>query len=347
MSQGSEEAPHYLPVRPEWLARRSEAVLEPELPIVDAHHHLWDRPGWRYLADELLADTGAGHAVTATVFMQAQAMTRRDGPPEMRPVGETEFANGVAAIGASGRYGRTRLCAAIVGHADLTLGARVRDVLEAHLRAGNGRFRGVRHLTAWDADRSLLNPISAGPPDLLSSQSYREGLGQLAPLGLSYDAWLFHPQLPELLDLARAFPQTTIILNHAGGPLGAGAYRGRRKEVFAVWERDMRALATCPNVVVKLGGLGMRVNGFDFERGIDPPSSEDLAAAWRPYIETCIDAFGADRCMFESNFPVDKGSYGYVACWNAFKRLTQALPAADRASLFSGTATRVYRLPAD
>ena len=339
------DAPHYLPVRPDWLARRVEAVLEPDLPIVDAHHHLWHRPDWRYLAEDLLADVGAGHAVTATVYVQAQSMLRRDGPPEMRPVGEVEFANGVAAVGASGRYGSARLCAAIVGHADLTLGARVTDVLEAQIRAGNGRFRGIRHLTAWDADSSLLNPRSAGPPGLLADRRYREGLAQLAPRGLTFDAWLFHPQLPELLDLARAFPRTTLVVNHAGGPLGAGPYRGRRAEVFAQWARDMRALAICDNVVVKLGGLGMRVNGFDFERGVDPPSSTDLAAAWRPYVETCIDAFGADRCMFESNFPVDKGSYGYVACWNAFKRLTRDHSNAERRSLFSDTARRVYRLP--
>ncbi|MGI4939750.1 MAG: amidohydrolase family protein, partial [Janthinobacterium lividum] len=191
--------PHYLPVRHDWLARRPETALRPDLPIVDAHHHLWDREGWRYLAAELIEDVGTGHAIVATIFMQAQAMYRRDGPAALRPVGETEFANGVAAMGASGRYGPTRLCAAIVGHADLMLGARVRDVLEAHLRAGNGRFRGVRHLTSWDADSSLLNPRSAGPPGLLSSAAYLEGVAQLAPLGLSYDAWLFHPQLPELV----------------------------------------------------------------------------------------------------------------------------------------------------
>ena len=338
--------PHYLPVRPDWLGRHVEAAIDPALPIIDAHHHLWDRKGWRYLADELLEDVGGRHTIVATIFVQAQAMYRRDGPPPLRPVGETEFANGVAAMGASGRYGATRLCAAIVGHADLCLGAGVRDVLEAHIRAGNGRFRGIRHLVSWDADASLLNPRSAGPPGLLSDAAYREGFAALAPLGLSYDAWLFHPQLPELIDLARCFPETSIILNHLGGPLGAGAYEERREEVFASWTRDIRVLAGCPNVTVKLGGLGMRINGFGFADRPEPPSSEVLAAAWRPYVETCIEAFTAERCMFESNFPVDKGSYSYNCCWNAFKRLATGASAAEKAALFAGTAARIYRLPA-
>ena len=335
---------HYLPVRPDWLARVREPILEPELPIVDAHHHLWHRGDWRYLGEELLADTHAGHNIIATVFMQAQAMYRQNGPAAMRPVGETEFVNGVAAIGASGLYGKTRICAAIVGYADLTLGAAVRDVLEAHIRAGNGRFRGIRHLTAWDADGSLLNPKSAGPPGLLSDRAYLEGVAQLAPLGLSYDAWLFHPQLPELAAMARRFSETSIVLDHVGGPVGAGAYAGKHAEIFPYWARSIRALASCPNVTVKLGGLGMRINGFGFETAQDPPSSETLAAAWRPYVETCIEAFGAERCMFESNFPVDNGSYSYVTCWNAFKRITRSASNAEREALFSGTATRVYRL---
>ncbi len=334
---------HYLPVRPEWLARRDEPVIEPALPIVDAHHHLWEREGWRYMADDLLHDLDTGHNVVATVFVQARTRYAQEGPPAMRPVGETAFAAAIAAE-AERRPGSPRLCAAIVGHADLTLGADVSPVLEAHIAAGGGRFRGIRHLTAWDADTTLLNPLSAGPPNLLADPAYLEGVAQLAPLGLSYDAWLFQPQLPELLALARRFPDLSVILDHAGGPLGAGTYAGRREETFPAWARDVRALAACPNVVVKLGGLGMRINGFGFEAGADPPSSLDLARAWRPYVDTCLEAFGAGRCMFESNFPVDKGSYGYRACWNAFKRLSAGASEAERASLFAGTAQRVYRL---
>src|SRR5439155_16845451 len=292
----------YRPVRQEWLSRSQEEILEPELPIVDPHHHLWDRPGWRYLFDELLADLNSGHNVVATAFVQCRAMHRADGPEELRPVGETEFVNGVAAMSASGGYGPTRVCAAIVGHVDLRLGAAVHDVLEAHRRAGDGRFRGIRHIVAWDADSSTLNPNNPAPPELLADKAFREGFARLAPLDLSFDAWLFHPQIPELTDLARAFPGTRIVLNHVGGPLAIGVYAGKRDEVFAHWSRSVRELAGCPNVYVKLGGLGMRINGFGFEQAPEPPSSETLAAAWRPYTETCVDAFGTNRCMFESNF---------------------------------------------
>ena len=335
--------PNYLSVRPDWLALRREEPLEPDLPIVDAHHHLWDRPGWRYLFDEYRADIDmSGHNVVATVYVQAQSMYRPDGPAALRPVGEVEFANGVAAMAASGRYGRPRICAAIVGHADLRLGAAVQGVLEAEIRAGGGRLRGIRHLTAWDADSSLVNPLSACPPGLLADPAFREGFARLAPLGLSFDAWLFHPQIPELTALARAVPDTRIVLDHLGGILRIGAYAGRRPEIFAAWERDLRGLARCPNVVCKLGGLGMRINGFGFETGAEPPSSLDLAAAWRPYVETCIDAFAPSRCMFESNFPVDRGSYPYGTAWNAFKRLSQGMTSAERALLFSETAITTY-----
>jgi len=332
-------------VRADWLARRSERALEPELPIVDPHHHLWDRPGWRYLLDELLADINAcGHTIVATVFIQCLSMYRARGPEALRPIGETEFVNGVAAMAASGIYGPARICAGIVSRADLRLGAAVKDVLTAHIHAGGGRFRGIRYITTSDADASLMNPLNAAPAGLMADAAFRSGFAQLAPLDLSFEAWLFHPQIDELTDLARAFPQTKIVLNHVGGVLGIGAYAGKRDEIFARWSRSIRALADCPNVFVKLGGLGMRINGFGFEKAADPPSSETLAATWRPYVETCIEAFGAERCMFESNFPVDKGSYSYGAGWNAFKRLTQGASGAEKTALFSGTATRFYRL---
>ena len=334
--------PNYLAVRPDWLALRREAPLEPDLPIVDAHHHLWDRPGWPYLADAYRADIEvSGHDIVASVYVQAQSMYRAGGPEELRPVGEVEFASGVAEAAADGR---TRICAAIVGHADLRLGASVEAVLEAEIRAGGGRLRGIRHLTAWDADASLMNPLSAATAGLLADAAFREGFARLAPLGLSFDAWIFHPQLPELTALARAFPDTRIVLDHLGGILRIGAYAGRRPEVFTAWERDVRELARCPNVVVKLGGLGMRINGFGFETDAEPPSSLDLAAAWRPYIETCIEAFTPARCMFESNFPVDKGSYAYGTGWNAFKRLSAGLTPEERRHLFAGTAMTTYGL---
>ncbi|HYZ31290.1 MAG TPA: amidohydrolase family protein, partial [Crenalkalicoccus sp.] len=276
---------YYLPVREDWLARRSEPALDPDLPIVDPHHHLWERQGWRYLLHELLADLAQGHRVVATVYIQARSMLRAGGPAAFRPVGETEFANGVAAMSASGFYGPTQVCAGIVGHADLTLGAQVREVLEAHLRAGGGRFRGIRHSGSWDADASIRNPAYDPPPGLLGRPEFREGFAELAPLGLSFEAWVYHPQIPDVTALARAFPETRIVLNHVGGPLGIRGYAGRQAEVRAAWHAAMTELASCPNVRVKLGGLGMRINGMGFEQGEEPPSSEALAAAFRPWME--------------------------------------------------------------
>jgi L-fuconolactonase len=332
-------------VRADWLARRHEPALEPELPIVDAHHHLWDRPGWRYLLDELLADIKeSGHTIAATVFMQCLAMHRAHGPEAMRPVGETEFVNGVAAMAASGIYGPARICAGIISRADLRLGAAVKEVLTAHIHAGGGRFRGIRYITTSDADASLMNPLNAAPAGLLADATFRAGFAQLAPLDLSFDAWLFHTQIDELTDLARAFPQTKIVLNHVGGVLGIGAYAGKRDEIFARWSRSIRALAGCPNVFVKLGGLGMRINGFAFHHRERPPSSQELADAWRPYIETCLAAFGPERCMFESNFPVDKLSGSYATYWNAFKRLAAGASSHEKALLFRDTARKFYKL---
>jgi predicted TIM-barrel fold metal-dependent hydrolase len=337
-------SPTFLPVRQDWLDRRREEILEPALPIVDPHHHLWDRPDWRYLLHELLADVNTGHNIVATVFLQCRAMHRAGGPEEMRPVGETEFVNGVAAMSASGGYGPARMCAGIVGHVDLRLGARATAVLEAHLRAGGDRFRGIRHSNAWDADEIYRNPAYETTPGLLADRAFREGFSCLAPLGLTFDAWMYHPQIDELRSLAQAFPGTRIVLNHVGGPLGIGPYAGRRDAVFSKWSASIRALAACPNVHVKLGGLGMRLNGFGFENAADPPSSDTLVTAWRPYVETCITAFGAARCMFESNFPVDKGTYSYPVFWNACKKLARGASADEKAALFSGTAARFYRL---
>ena len=335
----------YIHVRQNWLYKAPrETVMDPDLPIVDPHHHLWDRADWRYMLPDLLADIGSGHNVVGTVFVQCRAFHRANGPEAMKPVGETEFVNGVAAMSAAGEYGSAQICAGIVGHANLALGASVREVLEAHIRAGGDRFRGIRHITAWDNDPSLLNPNYPMPEGLLGDAKFREGFAQLAPLNLSFDAWLYHPQIGDVTALARAFPDTKIVMDHCGGPLAIGRFDGKREEVFPVWKKAMQELATCPNVYVKLGGLGMRINGYDFAQHDAPPPSQRLADAWKPYIDTCIEAFGAARGMFESNFPVDKGSYGYAAYWNACKRLTAGATAAERADLFAGAAARFYRL---
>ncbi len=329
-----------------WLAKQArEDILEPDLPIVDPHHHLWQHANHRYLLDELLADTGTGHRITHTVYIDCRSMYRADGPAEMKPIGETEFANGVAAMSASGLYGPTRACAGIVSYVDMMLGARARTVLEAHVAAGNGRFRGIRHAGGWDPSPDVRNSHTNPPQGLYAAAAYREGVAQLGALGLTYEAWQYHPQLKEVTALARAVPQTTMILNHCGGPLGIGPYAGKDDEVFETWKADLRELAGCPNVVVKLGGLGMDIGPFvaHMKRAV-PPSSTEIAAAWKPWIEACIEAFGPDRCMFESNFPVDKLSTGYAVLWNAFKRLAAGASTAEKTALFSGTAKRVYRL---
>jgi predicted TIM-barrel fold metal-dependent hydrolase len=328
-----------------WLAKVQEAALEPDLPIVDPHHHLWDHPGSRYLLDELLQDTGSGHNVVATVFMECAAMYRADGPVRMAPVGETEFVNGVAAMSASGLYGKTRACAGIVGFADLTLGAAVAEVLEAHMNAAPERFRGIRHAAGWDKDdrvrRSHTNPTE----HLLLDATFREGYAQLGKFGMSFDSWLYHPQIPELTDLARAFPDIPVIFDHFGGPLGIGPYEGRRDEIFAQWKKDVAELAKCPNVNAKLGGINMAVNGFGWHKNAAPPTSAELTAATRDWYLHMIDVFGPERCMFESNFPVDKLSVSYGVLWNSFKQIAAGFGAADKHALFSGTASRVYRLP--
>jgi predicted TIM-barrel fold metal-dependent hydrolase len=337
---------HYLPVRDAWLATRVEEILDPGQRIIDPHHHLWDRPGWRYLLDDILADIRSGHDVRATVLVQARAFHRADGPEELRPVGETQFAAGVAAMCESGFYGEVRVCAAIVGHADLTRGAAAGAVLDAHLAAGNGRFRGIRHSATWDPDPEMLNPAYAPPEDMLDSPGFRAGFAELARRGLSFEAWLYFHQIPRLVRLAQDFPGVPIVLNHCGGVLGIRGYAARREEVRAAWTAHMRALAACPNVVVKCGGLGMRLPGFGFEEGATAPSSQMLAEAWRPWIDPIIAMFGTQRCMFESNFPVDKGGFGYAVGWNAFKRLAAGASAGEKDDLFRGTAARIYRIEA-
>jgi predicted TIM-barrel fold metal-dependent hydrolase len=334
----------YADPREEWLALREEEIIDPARPIVDPHHHLWDRGGQRYLIEEMAADIASGHNIIATVYVEARSMYRAGGPEALRPVGEVEFANGAAAMSASGGYGTAAICAGIVGHVNLLLGEAARPVLEAEIAAGQGRFRGIRHSSAWDADSGVAGMYALRPKGLLLDPIFRKGFACLSPLGLSFDAWLFHPQIGELTDLARAFPDARIVLDHCGGPIGVGSYANRREEIFAGWKASIRDIARCPNVAVKLGGLAMCLLGYDFHKRPKPPSSEEAAAAWRAYIETCIEAFGPDRCMFESNFPPDKGQCSYQVIFNAFKRIAAQYSEAEKTALFSKTATDVYRL---
>jgi predicted TIM-barrel fold metal-dependent hydrolase len=334
----------YADPREDWLAQHTEEIIDPSRPIVDPHHHLWDRGGLRYMLEDMVDDIASGHNIIATVYVDCRSMYRKNGPEAFRPVGEVEFANGVAAMSASGGYGPAQINAGIVSHVNLLLGEDAKPVLEAEIAAGNGRFRGIRHSSAWDGEFEVAGMYAKRPKGLLLDPTFRKGFACLAPLGLSFDAWLFHPQIGELADLARAFPGTKIVLDHCGGPVGLGRFAGKREETFAVWKASIQEIAKCQNVVVKLGGLAMSLLGYDFHLRPKPPSSEQAAAAWRPYIETCIEAFGADRAMFESNFPPDKGQCSYQVIFNAFKRIAAPYSETEKTALFSKTATDFYRL---
>lgn len=343
-------SPTHLPVREDWLSLRQEQALMSDVPVVDAHHHLYVRPDITYLLDDFLQDTRGGHHIRASVFVQARSMLPQNVHPSFQPIGETEFANGVAAMSASGIFGQTRVCAGIVGQADLCLGDAVRPILERHIAVaggsdiGSGRFRGIRQPIAWDPNSLLVNPAYAVAPDVLDSTAFRAGFAHLEPLGLSFDAWLFFHQIPGLTRLARAFPQTPMVVNHCGGIVRIVEYAERAQQVYAQWRLGLEELARCPNVSIKLSGLGMRLGGFGFENQPLPPSSEELAQAWRPWVETCIELFGASRCMFGSNFPVDKGSYQYTTGLNAIKRIVEKASTDEQADILWRTASRFYRL---
>jgi len=334
---------------PDWLALTPEAALEPEIPICDPHHHLWDFrtariPYQRYLLPELAADLSGGHNLRSTVYIEARSMYRADGPEEMRSVGEVEFVQGQAAASASGVYGPARIAAGIVGHANLALGDRVEPVLDALQAASPDRFRGIRHSVTWDPHPEVENSTANARQGQLASAQFRAGARVLARRGLSYDAWLFFPQLPELAGFARAVPDLPIILNHIGGLLRVGPYAGRDDEVLPAWRKGIAAVAQCPNVCVKLGGIGMPRTGFDWHLRNQPIGSEELASSMAPLMTDCIEQFGPNRCMFESNFPVDKVAYSYTVMYNAFKRLSAGYSPAERAALFHDTAARVYRI---
>lgn len=339
---------HSAASRAQWRAQTREDILEPDLPIIDPHHHLWDRPGNRYLLDEFLADARSGHNIKASVFVDCGSFYRKHGPAEYATVGEVEFANGIAAMAASGSYGDTRVCAGIVSSADISVGAEVGRVLDALIAAAGGRFRGIRVTTKWDADETLNTGRYIVPRGLMADADFRAGFATLAPRKLSFDAMVYHPQILELAELARAFPDTTIVLNHIGGLIAyTRTYAARRDEAIALWRSSMAQLAKCANVCVKLGGLGMAYLGMGFDKLDQPASSETLAAAWGPYYGYCIEQFGPNRCMFESNFPPDGDSVSYPVIWNAFKRIAANYSADEKRALFYGTAAKAYRLNLD
>ncbi len=327
----------------EWIDSVREPIQDPGLPIVDPHHHLWRREGHSYLLEDLWADTGSGHNVVKTVFVECRASYRRDGPEQLRPVGETEFVAEIAAASAEGGSG-SAVIAGIVGHADLTRGEAVEEVLAAHHEAGQGLFRGIRHAGARDPHPESLTIPGRAPEGLYASADFRRGLRRLGELGLTFDTWHYHHQNRAFADLAGSAPGTTMILDHFGTPLGVGPYSGQREAIFGQWKRDIAEIAQHPNVVAKLGGLAMPDNGFGWDHRQAPASSDELVAAQRRYYLHTIECFGPQRCMFESNFPVDKRSISYPVLWNGLKKIAAGFTADERTAMFSGTATRVYRL---
>ncbi len=327
-----------------WLEQVEEEIVEPERRIVDPHHHLWDRPDrGSYLLEDLWADTGSGHNIEKTVFVECGASYRDDGPDHLRPVGETEFVAEIAAASAKGKSARATI-AGIVAHADLTRRDAVEEVLHAHEQAGRGLFRGIRHAGARDPHPEQLMIAGRAPEGLYASDAFREGMRVLGGLGLTYDTWHYHHQNAAFADLARAVPETTMILDHFGTPLGVGRYRDRREEIFEAWKADIAEIARCPNVFAKLGGLAMPDNGFGWHERDLPPTSDEFSEAQRAYYLHTIGCFGPERCMLESNFPVDKLSVAYHVLWNGLKKIVDEFSDDEKDAMFYGTAARIYRL---
>jgi len=329
----------------DWLSLRTEAAIDPTQQIIDPHHHLWNRADSTYLANELLADTGSTHNVTHTVFVECRSKWDRTAEPHLAPVGETRFVAGEAAEMAE-REGA--VIGAIVSHADLLLGEGVAEVLEAHETAGAELFRGIRHATPWDDDPNVHNAHTGSTQHMMQSAEFIAGARTLASMGYSFDAWLYHHQIPELVELAQAIPELPIVLDHLGGRLGVAGYAARRDQVVQEWEAAMTAAAACPNIVLKVGGIGMdNTFGTGWSEFHKPPSSEQVAEYWADDVQWCIETFGPGRCMFESNFPVDRQSLPYAVLWNAMQIMASGYSEAEQSDLFVGTAARTYRIDLD
>jgi predicted TIM-barrel fold metal-dependent hydrolase len=265
----------------DWLELVAEEVLDPQQRIVDPHHHLFE-PGGRmaYGLDDLRADTiGGGHRVERTVFVEARAAYRTEGPDHLKPVGETEF------VVREATRDPDHLIGGIVAFADLRDHEHLDEVLDAHTTAGQGLFRGIRHAGSHAIEPEVLTIPGRAPKGLYADPEFRRGVTHLGRRGLTYDTWHYHYQNREFADLARAVPDTQLVLDHFGTPLGVGRY----------------------------------------------------------YLHA-IECFGPQRCMFESNFPVDRRSLSYRVLWNGLKKIAAPFSPSERDAMFRGTATRVYRL---
>ena len=328
----------------QWLDQVQEAIIDPEREIVDPHHHLWPEKRWfPYLLEDLWTDTGSGHNVKKTVFVQCRASYRTGGPGHLKPVGETEFVAEIAQDSQKGADNQARI-AGIVAHANLTLGVLVEEILDAHAEAGRGLFRGIRHAGAREENPAALTIPGLGEEDLFRREDFRQGVRLLGRRGLTYESWHYHHQIKSFTELARIVPDTVIILDHFGTPLGVGPYQGKRKEIFRQWQKDIAELAGCENVYAKLGGMAMPDNGFGWHLQAVPPTSDEFVDAQKEYYLHIIECFGPNRCMFESNFPVDRLSISYHVVWNGFKKIVADFSEDEKDMMFSGTATRVYNL---
>jgi predicted TIM-barrel fold metal-dependent hydrolase len=326
-----------------WLDQVKEEIIDPDRPIVDPHHHMWRQSGLPpFLLDDLWSDTESGHNIVKTVFMECGSEYKTDGPSHLRPVGETEFVT--AAAQASKGQGKAEI-AGIVAHTDLAQDAGiVREVCQAHEEASRGLFCGIRHGGAHDPDRVTHWGNATTMPDLYEQDAFRKGVALLGELGLPYDTWHYHFQNKAYADLARSAPDTVMVLDHFGSPVGVGPYESKRAEIFAEWKLGIAEIAACDNVVAKIGGMAMPPNGFGWHVRATPATSDELVSAQRDYYLHAIDCFGPHRCMFESNFPVDKMSLSYHVYWNAMKKISVEFSESDKDMLFRGTATRVYGL---
>ena len=321
----------------------NRTILEPEIPIVDAHHHLRDRRDSYYMFEDYAQDVQLGHNIVASVYVESMAMHRPDGPEVLRPIGEIEFANGVAAVSATGKYGPCRIATAIVGYADLRLGDAVAELLDRALAAAPDRLRGFRQCTMEHTDPAVWRYVPHPPPaGIMSHPQFRSGLKQLAARDLVFDTAVFHHQLPEVARLADDFPNTTIVVNHVGQVVGVKD--ADRADAFSEWRRYITDLAQRRNVMCKVGGMGQPYFGFGFELRDTLPTYLELASAWRPWTETVIETFGVERCMMESNFPADRRSCDFVTLWNALKHIVTAGSRSDKNALFHDNAARVYRI---
>jgi len=332
------------PGTPEWLGQVTEEIIDPGRPIIDTHHHLWPETGWLpYGIDDLAADTGSGHNIVATVFIECRASYLPDGPRHMKPVGETQFVAAQATRLAE-QHPDAAPIAGIVAHADLALGDQLGEVLDAHEAAAGGLFRGIRDPLSSPLEPETLRIPGRAAPGRFAEEAFREGVRELGRRGLTYDTWHYHHQNTEMLELAHAAPDTMMVLDHFGTPLGVGRFAGRRDEIFTEWAVGVARLATCDNIVAKLGGLAMPDNGFGWHENPKPPTSDEFVSAQARYYHHTIECFGPERCMFESNFPIDRYSLSYPVLWNGFKKLSAGYSPDEQSAMFEGTARRIYRL---